>query len=246
MNFSTIINGLTVNAHYSEKSVNEIFIPFLKKLTRLQKEKGERVIAFLAAPPGTGKSTLCAFLEDLSKKTDCVSPICIIGMDGFHKKQEYLLSHTAVIDESEVPMVKIKGNPITFDTEKLREKLAEVKKGGKVLWPLYDRLLHDPVEDAVEVNGDIVLIEGNYLLLNTDGWKHLRDFADYTVYIKASTEDLRRRLVDRKSASGTPRDEAEHFVETSDLVNAVTCNTESTEADLTLIMTRDGEYRIYK
>ena len=33
------INGLDVDAHYSEANVKEIFIPLLERLTKLQKEK---------------------------------------------------------------------------------------------------------------------------------------------------------------------------------------------------------------
>lgn len=242
MEYSTVINGLPVNAVYSEDSVNNIFLPLLKTLTEMQKASGRRLIVFLAAPPGTGKSTLCAFLEKLSRETEGITPICSIGMDGFHKRQKYLLSHSAEIGGREVKLVDIKGNPITFDVEKLSSKLEEIKGGGKVLWPLYDRLLHDPVEDAVEVSGDIVLIEGNYLLLNSDGWRTLREFADYSVYIRAEIDDLRERLIDRKTASGTPKDKAAVFVENSDLVNAKICNSLSFGADLQLRMTKYGEY----
>lgn len=59
-------------------------------------------------------------------------------------------------------------------------------------------MLHDPVEDAVYVDGDIVILEGNYLLLNEDGWRDLSKMADYTISIKADPEMLKKRLVERK------------------------------------------------
>ncbi|WP_256374471.1 hypothetical protein [Butyrivibrio sp. MC2021] len=43
-------------------------MPLLKRLTATQKEKGERVLVMLAATPGAGKSTLCSFLEELSRE----------------------------------------------------------------------------------------------------------------------------------------------------------------------------------
>lgn len=238
------INGIDVSASYSDESVNSIFIPLLRRLTAMQKESGRRILVFLAAPPGTGKSTLCSFLGHLAETTDGVAPVSVIGMDGFHRFQEYLLTHDAEIDGKTVKMVEIKGNPTTFDVPKLEAKIREVVAGGKVKWPQYDRMLHDPVEDAIEVTGDIVLLEGNYLLLDLPEWDGLRKYADYAICISANEDDLRPRLIDRKAASGTPREKAAAFVESSDLRNARICNGHTVGADLRLTMKHDGEYVI--
>ena len=88
-----IINGIEVAARYSERAVDGIFIPFLKKLTGMQQAAGRRILVMLAAPPGAGKSTLLSFLGRLGEGTEGVSRIQTIGMDGFHRRQEYLLSH---------------------------------------------------------------------------------------------------------------------------------------------------------
>ena len=50
-------------------------------------------------------------------------------MDGFHRRQEYLLSHTVNANGKEIPMVEIKGAPVTFDLGALEKKIAEVKEG---------------------------------------------------------------------------------------------------------------------
>lgn len=242
--YNVNINGIDVCASYSDESVNGIFIPLLRRLTAMQAEAGRRILVFLAAPPGTGKSTLCSFLGHLAETTDGVAPVSVIGMDGFHRFQEYLLTHYAEVDGREVKMVDIKGNPITFDVPKFEAKIREVVAGGTVKWPQYDRMLHDPVEDAIEVTGDIVILEGNYLLLDLPEWNGLRQYADYSVCIRAELDDLRPRLIDRKAASGTPRDKAEAFVESSDLRNARICNEHSVGADLWLTMKHDGEYII--
>lgn len=243
MKYEALINGLAVSAEYSDESVEKVFLPLLRHLSEMQRSAGRRILMFLAAPPGTGKSTLCDFLGYLADKTEGISPVTVIGMDGFHMRQDYLLSHSAVLDGREVRLVDIKGNPITFDVAALKAKIEEVKGGGTVKWPLYDRLLHDPVDDAITVSGDIVILEGNYLLLDTDGWRELRQYADYTVYIRSELSDIKERLIDRKTASGTPRDEALAFVESSDLINAATCNEHTKEADLMLYMTPCGEYK---
>lgn len=246
MDYTTIINGIRVDAHYSRESVEGLFLPLLQKLTCLQREKGRRILVLLAAPPAAGKSTLLSFLKELSEKTECVASITAIGMDGFHRYQDYLLTHTLLRDGQEVPMVQVKGTPETFDLEKLTAAIAQVAAGEVCGWPDYDRLLHNPVENARRVDGDIVVLEGNYLLLNRPGWKELRRYADYTIRILADESDLRARLVSRKAASGASMEEAVRFVEFSDLYNARLCLRETTDADLTLFMDSEGEYRTEK
>lgn len=242
MRYCTTINGIEVAASYSEESIQGIFVPLLRKLTAMQKEKNGRLLVMLAAPPAAGKSTLLSFLQHLSQATEGVTPITAIGMDGFHRYQSYLLAHTLIRDGKEIPMVDVKGTPETFDLDKLRGAIAQVAAGQVCGWPDYDRLLHNPVEDARRVDGDLVILEGNYLLLDMDGWRELRQFADFTIKIVAEEDDLRQRLVDRKAASGASYEEAVSFVEFSDLYNARLCLARSMDADMTLRMTGSGEY----
>ena len=65
ISYSVLINGLEVNAVYRRESIEGIFLPLLRKLTKMQKEKDDRVLALLAAPPGAGKSTLLSFISFL-------------------------------------------------------------------------------------------------------------------------------------------------------------------------------------
>ena len=127
--FHVTINGLDVHARYSERAVREIFLPFLREMTDLHKRKKRRVLVMLAAPPGAGKSTLLAYLEKLSAETPGLEKIQTIGIDGFHRYQDYLLTHTAERGGEEIPMVKIKGAPVTFDLEKLTERVKKVAAG---------------------------------------------------------------------------------------------------------------------
>ena len=241
MNYSVEINGIHVDAIYSEKTVNELFIPLLRKLTQLQEKKGKRVLVFLAAPPGSGKSTLCSFLEKLSLETDGVTKLQAIGMDGFHRRQEYLQTHTTIRDGKEVKMVDIKGAPITFDLDKLTNAIEQVASDKDCYWPTYDRHLHNPIEDAIHITGNIVLLEGNYLLLEEDGWKDLRKYADYTISLSADENMLRDRLIDRKMKSGNDLETATHFVDYSDMVNVRLCLEKTAGADLRLKVDDGGE-----
>ena len=238
-----MINGIEVAARYSERAVNGIFIPFLKKLTEMQQAAGRRILVMLAAPPGAGKSTLLSFLGRLAGETEGVGRIQTIGMDGFHRRQEYLLSHDTLRDGKTIRMVEVKGAPETFDLEALAERVKRVSLGKNVGWPVYDRLLHNPVEDAVLVDGEIVILEGNYLLLDLDGWRELKDYADYTVSVRAGEALLRERLIARRIKTGVAEDEAARFVDFSDMPNVRLCLSGSMPADLQLEIDERGEYR---
>ncbi len=236
------INGIETNAHYTEQNIDGIFLPLLRKLTDLYRKKERRILAFLAAPPGAGKSTLAGFLETLASEDPELENVQAIGMDGFHRRQEYLLSHTLIRDHKEIPMVDVKGTPETFDLEKLKEAIKSVLSESACSWPVYDRLLHNPVEDALRVESNIVILEGNYLLLDTDGWRGLAEYADYTVLIRAEESKLRKRLIRRRIAAGHPVEDAGEFVDFSDMYNVRLCLASSQEADLTLCLQEDDSY----
>lgn len=180
--------------------------------------------------------------EFLSQFPEKDYKLTALGMDGFHLTGEYLKSHFTMLDGEEVPLTAIKGAPETYDTARLAECIADVAAGREVYWPVYDRVKHDPAEGTEPVRGDIVLIEGNYLLLDEDGYRDLRTMADYTIMIRADEEDLRERLIDRKTRGYGSREQAEVFVEKSDMKNVRLVLEKSMAADLTLEMRGDGSY----
>jgi hypothetical protein len=244
MNYSAEINGITVNAVYSDTTVNEVFIPLLRRLVQLHNEKQRRLLVMLAAPPATGKSTLVSFLEHLAKSVIPEKRVQAVGMDGFHHRQSYLLTHTVEVDGTEIPMTEIKGAPITFDLEALTRKIEEVTEGNICRWPHYDRQFHDPVDDAITIDADIVLLEGNYLLLDADGWRDLSRFADYTISLSADEEMLCGRLIRRKMKTGMSQEDAERFAESSDMRNVRLCLQNTMPADLELTILSDGPVHI--
>ena len=89
---------------------------------------------------------------------------------------------------------------------------------------------------------DIVILEGNYLLLDMDGWRDLASYADYTISIRADEEMLRERLIDRKMKTGVSRNESIRFVDFSDMPNVRLCLDCSLPADLQLEIDSEGEY----
>ncbi len=234
MEFSCINSGLPVQAAFPDPAVEGTFLPLLHRLTSIQRTKEGRTIVFLAAPPGAGKSTLARFLQVLSRTDPEIEPLQTLGMDGFHRYEKDLALRSILRNGERIPMSRVKGAPETFDLDRLTQAIRQVAAGGDIGWPEYSRTLHDPVENAVSVSGRLLLIEGNYLLLDVPGWRELKQYADYTIFLKADPEILRTRLTERKQAEGYSREEAVGHVEFSDMVNVKLCLEHSVPADLEL------------
>ena len=242
LTYNMEINGLLQEVKFSEYAVEKIFMPFLHELTDLKMTMDRKVIAYLVAPPGAGKSTLAQFLEKLSReRSNEVDPIRALGMDGYHYTAAYMRVKTVERDGEQILMNKIKGAPETFDVDLLVEKIREVRSEGTD-WNIYDRKIHDVLPDYWSVEDDIILIEGNYLLLKEKGWTDVRVLSDYSVFIDAPPELLRERLINRKIAGGKSREEAEKFFNFSDAKNIERVLKNSARADETWRLLSDGDF----
>ena len=199
------VNDYAVKAQYHFEDIQNLFIPLLETIHKIQIEKKRRIFIFLAGPAGCGKSTLGLVLEQLAKDKK-ISMQCV-GLDGFHYQQQYLIEHN---------LVSIKGHPMTFDLELLQKKLEEASLGD-CYWPIYSRKVHNPVENGVLVNQDIILIEGNYLLL--DKWSKIHKYSDYSIFISCTKDVVKQRLIDRKYKGGYTYEEACKHFENSDSKN---------------------------
>jgi len=244
MERNVMINGIPAVLKYSEENIENLFKPLLLRLKEMYEIKKNRIVVFVAAPPGAGKTSLTDFLEYLSTTLPEMPKVNGIGMDGFHRYQDYLLSHTTIRDGKEICMVDIKGAPETFDLDRLAAFINRLRTEDSLGWPVYNRMTHNPKEDAILVDGDIVILEGNYLLLKDKGWNELKAYADYTISIDADEEILRERLIDRKIKCGNSVDKAISFVDNSDMVNVRVCKRNSQTADLNLRMLADDTYEV--
>lgn len=243
LNYKFLINSLEVNAGYYESDIKNIFIPMLKRLSKIAEHTDERVIVYLSAPPGCGKSTLASFLECLSAEDESMENIQSLGIDGFHYCQSYIKKHSVDINGRQVPMSEIKGSPETFDRGKLISRIESLKSRD-ITWPIYDRKLHDIIEDKIFVSKHIVLIEGNWLLLKEKDWSDLRKYCDYSIFIKADVSMLETRLVQRKIKGGMSKKDAASFYKRSDEKNIKRVLDNSSEADFKLELLNNGKYII--
>ena len=235
--FEFSVNGLCIQAEFHPEDTRRILLPLLQKLSETQREAGRRIAVFLAAPPAAGKSTLCCYLEWLSRNTVGLTPVQAVGIDGFHYRQDYLDSHTIERGGEIIPLARIKGAPETYDVEKLRG-LLESLNDEKQFWPLYDRRIHNPVEDAVEIRKDILIVEGNWLLLDEDPWRTLK--CDYSIFLRAGDESQLERIVRRKMMGGFSEEHARSIVRSNDWPNILRCMNHSRRGNLNIAINSAG------
>ena len=193
-----------------------------------------RFILGIAGPPAAGKSTLSAALREALNggrgpgRDDEVATIA--ALDGFHFDDAVLHAR------GHRPR---KGAPFTFDAAgyaAMLERLAAPSPEA-VAVPVFDRDLELSRAAAaiVEPHHRIVITEGNYLLLDDDGWRPVRDRLDFTVFLDVPAEELQRRLMERWLGHGYPPAEAKEKTEANDLVNARLVASTSAEPDLRLL-----------
>ena len=235
------VNAFSVKAEYFQEDIDGVFLPLVQKLEEIKRNSGGRIIVYLAGPGGAGKTTLSLLLESLAAERIKGVSVQSIGIDGFHYTLEYVNNHYVDRDGEKILMRDVRGSAETYDFEKLRQKIKELKYGD-VYWPRYDRTIHDVVEDAIFVNGEIVIIEGNWLLLDEPCWRDLIQYCDYSVFIEVDRDVLIERLTERKVKGGLDRTTAENFVMRSDAKNVDRIMGNRLRYDLGLKYTKDGHY----
>ncbi|WP_420960314.1 nucleoside/nucleotide kinase family protein [Brucella sp. IR073] len=191
----------------------------------LSKAKGGgRFLLGIAGPPGAGKSTLAEQLRDaLNKGGD--GPSAIVPMDGFHLDN-------AILDQR--ALRSRKGSPPTFDCAGFEMLLRRLKTAEEdVVIPVFDRTLDLARAGGaiVEARHRILIVEGNYLLLDEAPWNRLHGVFDMTVFLDVPFDELERRLVQRWLDHDHTLEEARARALSNDIPNAQLTVTASRPAD---------------
>nr|XP_008372305.1 putative uridine kinase C227.14 isoform X3 [Malus domestica] len=106
---------------------------------------------------------------------------------------------------------------------------------GSVYAPSFDHGVGDPVEDDIFVTlqHKVVIVEGNYLLLDDGIWKEVSSMFDEKWFLEVDIDKAMERVRNRHIlTAGKPPDVAKWRVEYNDRPNAVTVNKSKKNADL--------------
>jgi pantothenate kinase len=183
--------------------------------------RGGRRILGLIGPPGAGKSTLAGQLVDALEGAAVLLP-----MDGFH---------LANVELARLGRAGRKGAPDTFDAAGYAALLRRVRAGGDatVYAPEFRREIEEPIASAIAIAPEVPLVitEGNYLLLDQQGWSGVRALLDEAWYVDVDEALRRQRLVERHMRFGRNEAEARAWEAGTDQPNAELIGATAARAD---------------
>lgn len=169
----------------------QIDLPGLADRLVARAAAGGRVLVAIAGAPGSGKSTQAEALCDLLNARRA-GMAAVLPMDGFHYDDLHLVP---------AGLRPRKGAPETFDVGGLYHALARIRAADEpfVAVPVFDREIEIARAGARMIAADVpvIIVEGNYLLLDQEPWFRLRPLFDVTVLVEVPEEVLRARLTAR-------------------------------------------------
>ncbi len=173
--------------------------------------RGGRRLLGLAGPPGAGKSTVAALLQDALG-----SQAQVVPMDGFHLAQAEL---------ERLGRAGRKGAPDTFDAPgfvHLLRRLRACDPDDTVYAPEFRRDLEEPIAGALAVPPSLplVIVEGNYLLLESGAWAGVKPLLDECWHVAVPQDQRLAQLIARHERHGRSPEDARAWALGSDEPNA--------------------------
>jgi pantothenate kinase len=172
---------------------------------------GPRRLLGVVGAPGAGKSTLAALAAAaLGERAQAVP------MDGYHLAQTELVR---------LGRAQRKGAPDTFDAwgyAALLRRLRTQAPDEVVYAPDFQRTLEEPVAGALPVwaHTQLVITEGNYLLLDDGPWASVAGLLDEVWYLHVDANLRLERLALRHQQFGRSRPDALAWIASTDEPNA--------------------------
>ncbi|MFC7491853.1 MULTISPECIES: nucleoside/nucleotide kinase family protein [unclassified Knoellia] len=190
-----------------------------------------RAVLGIAGPPGAGKTTLVTrLLAGAAAHPALSGRVAHVPMDGFHLTNAELDS---------LGRRDRKGAPDTFDAVAYAGVLAAARALPRavVTAPSFDHVVGEPVADSVvvPVGADLVVTEGNYLLLGEGDWAAVPEMLDEVWWCALAPDTRVQRLVARHVETGRDVADATEWVLRSDEANAVRVDGGAGRADVVLL-----------
>jgi pantothenate kinase len=186
----------------------------------------ERHLVGITGCPAAGKSTLALSLAREVNHIAGAEIAAVVPMDGFHLPNDILESRG---------IRHLKGVPETFDPEAFGQLLRRLRRETRstVLCPEYSRVLHAAVSGAISIrpNHRVLVVEGNYLLLDTGRWSDIRPLLNEVWYVEVDDGRMRERLLERHIAGGRTLEQAVAKMEETDIPNAEMVRARAHSAD---------------
>lgn len=170
-----------------------------------------RTIIGIIGKPGGGKSTLSKFLL---KGLDPLL-VSVLPMDGFHMSNKVLKS----LGRSER-----KGAPDTFDVQGFTNLLGRIvhDHNNPIYYPIFDRSIEESIaaQGVVLPSTRVVIVEGNYLMHDEDGWQDVAPLLRQCWYAYLDDDVRISRLISRHIAFGKDPESAKAWAKGTDQFNA--------------------------
>jgi putative kinase len=223
---SLTLDGTDFTLTVSPHDCANVYLPLaLALIDQSENRNVGPLMVGIAGPPGSGKSATSAILSALIN--DCISDrpddrALVIPLDGFHYPNAWLDSHTGEDHwGNDVALRTVKGWHTTFDSYRALSLLNRARSGEVVRFPVYSRDIHEPVDDALEVRHthDIIIVEGNYLYMDTTPWDRIREVFDVRVFVTVEFAVLERQITERHMRGRSSAEEAEDRIRRVDRPN---------------------------
>ncbi|MDH2926022.1 type I pantothenate kinase [Lonepinella koalarum] len=223
---------LGFNEELSLDEVSTIYLPLVRLLNYYIEENIRRqtvlnrflgvqnptvpYIISIAGSVAGGKSTSARIIQTLLSQWPNERKVDLITTDGFLYPLD-ILKEKKILDK--------KGFPISYDTPKLLQFLADIKSGkNNVKAPIYSHLTYDIIPDQFNIidQPDILILEGlNVLQISTKAEIFVSDFVDFSIYVDAEEELLKKWYIHRflklrQSAFNNPNSYFKHYANLSE------------------------------